>query len=79
MKSNFVHTLLQTSTSNSNPAQTPRNGTATPMMSPTSDSNKSSTANNGASNKKRISENSIDGYFKKAKIGDESSGQVNID
>lgn len=68
---------FQTSTSNSNPPQTPRNGTATPMMSPTGDSNKSSIANNGASNKKRISENACDGYFKKAKLGDETGGQVN--
>lgn len=48
------------------------------MMSPTSDLNKSSTANNGASNKKRISENSCDSQFKKAKIVDEASGQVNV-
>ncbi|KAJ1519933.1 hypothetical protein ONE63_004168 [Megalurothrips usitatus] len=64
----------KTSTSNSNSSQTPKNGTTTPMMSPTSES-KSSTANNGASNKKRISDNACDGYFKKAKIGDESGGQ----
>ncbi|XP_034230502.1 poly(A) polymerase type 3 isoform X2 [Thrips palmi] len=72
---NLLKRERKTSTSNSNPSQTPRNGTATPMMSPTSESNKSSTANNGASNKKRISENSCDGYFKKAKMGDETSGQ----
>lgn len=67
---------LQTSTSNSNASQTPRNGTSTPMMSPSGDSNKTSSTNNGASNKKRISENACDGYFKKAKMGDGAAGHV---
>ena len=46
-------------------------------MSPSSDTNKSSTTNNGATNKKRISENSCDGYFKRAKIGEEVGSQGN--
>lgn len=46
------------------------------MMSPSGDSNKTSSTNNGASNKKRISENACDGYFKKAKMGDGAGGHV---
>ncbi|KAK3908897.1 Poly(A) polymerase gamma [Frankliniella fusca] len=72
---NLLKRERKTSTSNSNPPQTPRNGTTTPKMSPTGDSNRSSTANNGASNKKRISENACDGYYKKAKMGDDLSSQ----
>jgi hypothetical protein len=78
-KATFISSVPQTSTSNSTPSQTQRNGTTTPgMMSPSSDTNKSSTPNNGATNKKRISENSCDGYFKRAKIGEEIGSQVSV-